>query len=161
MPRTRQSAIGDLLLCAAVVAGAALLLVGAAGLPPPRFDPLGSAALPRSLAVLMLGFAAWIAFGALRSLSGAAPEPTRPLRAASSVRPMRGLVVFAALVAFVAALDILRVPLIPATTVFMAVVGLAVSGATVRTGAIYALFGLLLASGLSWVMSSFLYVSFG
>lgn len=74
---------------------------------------------------------------------------------------MRGLVVFAALVAFVAALDILRVPLIPATTVFMAVVGLAVSGATVRTGAIYALFGLLLASGLSWVMSSFLYVSFG
>lgn len=140
-----------------------MLLIGAASLPPPRFDPLGSAALPRCLAVLMLVFAAWIALGALRALAGATPAPGQePAReAAANARPMRGVIVFAALLAFVAALDFLRVPLIPATTVFMAVVGLAVSGATLRTGAIYAAFGLVLASGLSWVLSSFLYVSFG
>ena len=101
MPRTRQAALGDLALCGAVAIGAALLLIGAADLPPPRFDPLGSAALPRGLAVIMLLFAAWIAFGAIRALTAGVPAPPKDTGPAE-VKPLRGVIVFAALVAFVA-----------------------------------------------------------
>jgi len=166
MSSTRKTALGDLALCAAVAVGAALLLIGAAGLPPPRFDPLGSAALPRALAVIMLAFAAWIAGAALRTLArpedpGAAPGVEDPPGAPADVNPWRGIVVFAALIAFIAALDVFRVHLIPAATVFMAIIGLVVSGPTLRNALAYGLFGLALSAVLTWVMSSFLYVSFG
>ena len=166
MTSARKTALGDLALCAAVAAGAAVLLIGAAGLPPPRFDPLGSAALPRGLAVIMLAFAAWIALGAVRRLArpGMAETPPADLEAtttATTANPLRGVIVFAALVAFVAALDIFRLPLVVAATGFMVITGLVIAGPSLRSGVIYGLFGFALSALLTWVMSSFLYVSFG
>ncbi len=167
MTSARKTALGDLALCAAVAAGAAVLLIGAARLPPPRFDPLGSAALPRGLAVIMLAFAAWIALGAVRRLArpGMAETPPADLDTATTTEttanPLRGVIVFAALVAFVAALDIFRLPLVVAATGFMVITGLVIAGPSLRSGVIYGLFGFALSALLTWVMSSFLFVSFG
>lgn len=161
MTRTRKAAFGDLALCAAVAVGAAALLIGAAKLPPPRFDPLGSAALPRALAAIMLFFAAWIAVSAVLALLRRGRPVEQAPTTGTEVNPWRGVFVFAALIAFIAALDVFRVHLIPAATVFMAVIGLVVSGPTWRTALIYGLFGLGLSSVLTWVMSNFLYVKFG
>ena len=161
MTRSRNTAFGDLALCAAVALGAALLLIGAAKLPPPRFDPLGSAALPRALAAIMLFFAAWIAMAAVLTLTRGSGSAAPETPAANRVAPWRGVMVFAALLAFIAALDVFRMHLIPATTVFMGVVGFVVAGPTWRTALYYGVFGLALSSVLTWVMSNFLYVKFG
>jgi putative tricarboxylic transport membrane protein len=161
MTPTRRAALGDLALCAAVAVGAATLLIGASTLPPPRFDPLGSAALPRALAVIMLALGGWIAVRAvLRLLRPGADPVAAPPTAERTHNPLKGVIVFAALVAYIAALDMGRAPLVPATGVFVAVVGAAISGPSLRALLVYGLFGLALAAGLSWVMSNFLYVSF-
>jgi putative tricarboxylic transport membrane protein len=161
MTRTRKAAFGDLALCAAVAIAAALLLIGAAKLPPPRFDPLGSAALPRALAAIMLFFAAWIAIAAVQTLMRGSGTVVQDPKPADEVNPWRGVIVFAALMAFIAALDVFRVHLIPAATVFMAVIGFVVAGPTWRTALMYGAFGLVLSGALTWVMSNFLYVKFG
>ncbi len=167
MTPTRRAALGDLALCAAVAVGAATLLIGASTLPPPRFDPLGSAALPRALAVIMLVLGAWILGRALLRLlrpgvdPAPAPEAEAPAAPAERTHnPAKGLIVFAALVAYIAGLDMGRAPLIPATGIFLAVVGATISGPSLRSLLLYGLFGLALSAGLSWVMTNFLYVSF-
>ncbi|WP_163266380.1 tripartite tricarboxylate transporter TctB family protein [Chelativorans alearense] len=151
----------DLILSGLVAFAAAVLLYGAASLPPPRFDPLGSAALPRALGVLMLIFSAIIAVRALtrRKLPDddegwVVPNEEEP-RAAS---PVRGLLIFVALVAYVAALDFARAPFVPATTVMMAVSGLVLHRVDWRTGLLFGAIGLGLALGLSYVFTHFLYV---
>lgn len=48
--KARQT-LADLTLAVLTIFGAGLLFLGALSLPPPRFEPLGSAALPRILAL--------------------------------------------------------------------------------------------------------------
>ena len=157
-------AIGDLVLAALVVAGAVLLIVGAAELPPPRFEPLGSAALPRILGAILILLAAIVAVGGLRRILAptSAPEPGAEDAdvGAAEGRPLNGALVLLALVTYVAALDLLQAPFVPATTAFLGAVGL-VLGGTFRAGAVYALLGLGFGAALSYVFSTFLYVTIG
>jgi putative tricarboxylic transport membrane protein len=44
----------DLLMVGVVVVVSALLLIGALSIPPPMFDPVGSAAVPRGVAIVLL-----------------------------------------------------------------------------------------------------------
>ena len=150
-------AIGDLVLAALVVAGAAVLFVGAADLPPPRFEPLGSAALPRILATILIVLAVLVAIRAVLRLRAAAPAPA----AESEARPVLGALVFAVLIAYVAALDFGRAPFVPATGVFLGAVGLILSRGSLRAGGVYAVLGVALGAALSFVFSRFLYISIG
>ena len=59
-----RSIIADLLLAIFAFLAAVILLIGASDLPPPRFEPLGSAALPRILAVIIIFFSLLIALRA-------------------------------------------------------------------------------------------------
>lgn len=156
--RTRRT-IADLTLAALTLAGSALLLIGAMELPPPRFEPLGSAALPRILATLLILFAVIVAIRALlrHRTHAAMPDTTEGPKA----DPRRGALVFAALVAYVFALDVLRIPFLIATPVFVAATGLAIGARTWTNLAAFAALGLALAFGISLVLEKLLYVRIG
>lgn len=156
--KTRRN-IADLALALLTIAAAALVLFGARDLPPPRFEPLGSAALPRILAGLLIVFALIIAISALLRqrrddfvpVAESGPRPD----------PRRGALVLAALVAYVFALDVLRVPFLFATPPFVAATGLAIGARTWRNLVIFLAFGFALAFGISLVLEKLLYVRIG
>ncbi len=153
---TRQN-IPDIILAALVAGGSALLFIGAAELPPPRFEPLGSAALPRILGALLILFAVILVIRALlRMRAGTLRD-----EAASQADPRRGALVFVALVLYVAALDFGRVPFVPATTVFVTATGLAIGARNWVNLAVFAALGLVLSFAISTVLERFLYISIG
>lgn len=147
--------LGDLALAAFVICGAVLLFIGAADLPPPRFEPLGSAAVPRILGVVLIGLALIVAVRAVWRARDT-PDETEP----NDASPARGAIVFAALIAYVAALDFGRVPFVPATTLFVMVSGMAMHRVGWRPALVFAALGLVLAAALSWVFATFLYIRF-
>lgn len=148
----------DTALAAFALGIAALLAIGSSGLPPPRFEPMGSAAVPRILAALIALFAllilakAWTRREAVLD-AGPADEVVAP--------PGRSLAAFAALVAYVAALDFAHAPFIPTTVAFVLVMGLTLAARTRRTLLGFALLGLILAVGIDMVFTRFLYVDLG
>lgn len=153
-PRGRDTALAAFALLAA-----GLLFYGSIGLPPPRFEPMGSAAVPRILAGLIALFAivilakAW--FGGPEG--DATPSVVAP--------PLRSVGAFAALVGYVAALDVGQAPFVPTTIVFVVAMGLILAARSSRTlwrtviG--FALLGLVLALGIDAVFTRFLYVDLG
>lgn len=156
--KTRRT-IADLSLAGLTLAGATLLLVGAMGLPPPRFEPLGSAALPRILATLLIVFALLIAVRALRRhrIDIAVQEPP----AGPKPDPRRGAIVFTVLVVYVFALDVLRVPFLIATPLFVVSTGLTIGARSWTNLAAFTALGLALAFGISLVLEKLLYVRIG
>lgn len=153
----KARAIADLALLAVIGVGVVVLFVGASTLPPPRFEPLGSAAMPRILGVVLTCLSLPVAYTALRDLMSKTDGEIK-----TEIKlPFTGVTVFLGLVAYVAALDFAHVPFIPATTVFVALVGIAIDNVSLRVIAIYGGLGLVLASILSYVFSNFLYVQIG
>ena len=163
MREAKARATGDLLLAAFSSVGAVLLFVGASSLPPPRFEPLGSAAMPRILGTLLILFSLIIAARALLALmrDRALPQDT----AEPAQRPANGTLVsvltFVALVAFVLALDVFRVPFWLATTGFLGCIGLVLSRFDWKAALVYAALGAALGAGLAWLFQNFLYISLG
>jgi putative tricarboxylic transport membrane protein len=154
--------LGDLALAAFVIAGAVILFVGAADLPPPRFEPLGSAAMPRILGAIMVALALTVAARAVLRLRGATPPEAPPLPGdARESDPWRGAVVLVALIAYVAALDFGRVPFVYATTAFVTVAGLAMGRVGLRSAAFFAALGLGVALTLGYVFETYLYIRIG
>ncbi len=171
----------DLALVLAVLAGAGLLFVGASTLPPPRFEPMGSAALPRILGGVLVFFAMIIAIKAIVQLrykqssrhgsdetDGAAdgssvvnPAKDRDTDESALTGQLRGICVFTCLILYIVALDILQWPFIPVTAAFVTLVGTVLSPQRLQAMWKFALFGLLLAAGLFLVMTRFLYVDLG
>lgn len=158
MSELKRRCIADLCLAALVCTGAALLFIGAAKLPPPRFEPLGSAALPRILGALLVFFAALLALRAGLRLRGGRAVPEA---GDSGADPKRGFLVLAALVAYVFAMDVLRVPFIPATTVFVAAAGLAIGARSWANLGIFLALGLGLSFGISTILTRYLYITIG
>jgi len=172
----------DLALALAVLAGATLLFVGAADLPPPRFEPMGSAALPRILGALLTMFATIIGVRAVWRLRTGAGETDEQAAAsgAQSARTgddgesegtdesdapapppnaVRTLSVLAALVLYVVALDLLGWPFVPVTAAFVLALGTLLTERRVPTLCVFAVYGLGLAVTLHAVFTRFLYVS--
>lgn len=157
MTSKKSRAIGDLLLLAAIGVGVVVLFVGASTLPPPRFEPLGSAAMPRILGAILVLLSLPVAYAAIRDLL----TPDASGKKSALKLPFAGVFVFAALVIYVAALDFGKMSFIPTTTVFVAAAGMAIDKISLRILAIYGGLGLVLASALSYVFTNFLYVQLG
>ncbi|WP_226781445.1 tripartite tricarboxylate transporter TctB family protein [Oceaniglobus trochenteri] len=154
---TRRS-IADLVLSLLVAGGAVILFIGAADLPPPRFEPLGSAALPRILGALLLLFAAILALRAGLRLHRGWVAPKAEVNGAD---PRKGFAVLLALILYVLALDVLRVPFVAATTVFVVVVGLSIGARNWRNLLVFAGLGLVLSLAISTILSRFLFITIG
>ena len=155
-----RKTIADLALAALTLVGAAILFIGAHSLPPPRFEPLGSAALPRILGGLLVVFALIIAVSAVMRHRKSVPVPQEDT-SKPKLDPKRGALVFIALIAYVFALDVLRVPFIAATPLFVIATGVAISGVNWRGLAAFAVLALLLAVFISTVFERLLYIRIG
>lgn len=170
----------DLALVLAVLAGAGLLLIGASSLPPPRFEPMGSAALPRILAGLMALFALLIGIKAILQLrsqhagmDGSEADLTMdsgteadtgsngPASAGERSSLLRGAGVLIALVFYILSLDVLQWPFIVVTTAFVTLTGTLLSYRPRQAAVQFLIFGLLFSTALYLIMTRFLYVDLG
>ncbi|TCS57235.1 putative tricarboxylic transport membrane protein [Primorskyibacter sedentarius] len=96
----------ELALALALIGFSGVIFVGAAGLPEPRFEPLGSAAVPRMLAGLMACLSAIWVIRLLPALRKAHPAPAAPLDPeAPKPHPGLAVAVLLAVFAFVAVMD--------------------------------------------------------
>lgn len=154
----KARALGDLALAACVIAGAGILFVGASSLPPPRFEPLGSAAMPRILGTILIILALTVALRAAFTLVRNGSE--NPREAALQL-PYRGIIVFVLLVAYIAALDFARVPFAIATTLFVMCAGMTMHQVSLRSALVHGALGLVLSLSLDYVFSTYLYVRIG
>lgn len=114
--------------------GLAILLLGVSGaiwsqtggLRRSRFDPLGAAAVPRALCLILAGLAAMLMLGALApAVMRARPAAGQDTSAQPDHRQRPGLALAAMAVtsAYVAALDMLAVPFVWATLGYLLVLG--------------------------------------
>jgi len=146
----------DLIVAALVAAAAAARFIGAAKLPPPRWEPLGSAAVPRALGTLLAGFAALLAAGAVRALLSRAEAPAF---AAENARLLRGGGVLVAVILFVVAMDVGRLPFVAVGPVFVLAISVLVGGLSWRVAGWSALWGVVLCGGLFLVFTRFFYIN--
>ncbi|MEO0383846.1 MAG: tripartite tricarboxylate transporter TctB family protein [Pseudomonadota bacterium] len=156
--RTRTRAIGDLALAACVIMGASILFIGASSLPPPRFEPLGSAAMPRILGAILIALAVTVAARAILTLARSSNQGSRE---AAIQLPHRGIIVFALLVAYIAALDFARVPFAIATTLFVMCAGMTMHQISVRSALVHCALGLVLSLSIDYIFSTYLFVRIG
>lgn len=159
MDDKKRRMIADLVLAVLTLTGAAVLLLGAADLPPPRFEPLGSAALPRILAALIIIFSLIVALRALLQYRAHVAEPA--VNDGPTIDPRRGALVLAALIIYVLALDVFRIPFLVATPLFVVATGLSIGGRTWINLVAFAALGLVLAFGISLVLEQLLYIRIG
>ncbi len=124
----RSNAWLDILVGVAALGVSVAAWVSAAGLPPPRFDPLGSASVPLTVATILSGFGVVILIQGLRRLSQPRPAPSdpadRPQDRPARLRPWLTVAFFAMTVAYVWALSTERVRYSEATAGFLVAAGL-------------------------------------
>lgn len=146
----------DLVVAALVAAAAALLFVGASTLPPPRWEPLGPAAVPRALGTLLALFAAILALGAVRALRAQAETPAF---APDRVRLLRGTGVLVAVIALAVAMDVGGAPFVVAGPVFVVAIAALVGGLSLRGLMWSAVWGVVLCAGIFFAFTRFFYIN--
>lgn len=159
MSDTMRRIMADLALAIFAFLAAVILLVGASDLPPPRFEPLGSAALPRILAAIIIFFSLIIILRVYFHSKTRTVEPS--VAEEADVEPRRGVLVLAALIIYVFALDVLRVPFLVSTPVFVIAVGLSIGARSWSNVLAFLSLGLVLAFGISFVLEHLLYIRIG
>ena len=153
----------DVYLAIASLCLAGLLFYGAMGLPAPRFEPMGSAALPRILGGLIVLLALMLLFSVWRQLKagGASLSEVQPSPDSLALARYRPLGVPACLVVYVGALDFLQAPFVLSTILLVVALGMLLSRPTLRTAIIFMLFGLVLSVSINLVFTHFLFVDLG
>ena len=146
----------DLIVAALVAAAAAALFVGAAKLPAPRWEPLGSAAAPRALGALLALFALLLAAGAVRGLLQRAEVPAF---AVENARLLRGGCILGAIILFVVAMDVARLPFVAVGPVFVVVISVLVGGLSWRVVGWSALWGVVLCGSVFLAFTRFFYIN--
>ena len=161
--RIAPEATPDLVLAAVCLVLAALVFAAASLMPPPIFDPLGSAAVPKMVAGLVALVAIGIAIPHLRGARAAPPVPDAfdtTLQADGTAAPLRPGLAFVAMAVVIAYPGLMAIGLgfREATILFVVVLGGAM--ARWRRGAMMLIvpFALVIGVGFGWLFSEVLYV---
>lgn len=155
----------DLILAAAVWGLAAIAFYGAALLPPPLFDPLGSAAVPKFVAVTIALLAAAIVVRRLMTAGPIVEEGLAPPAAADDntavsapLRPGIALASIAIIVAYVGVMAFGLLGFREATVPFVIALGGAMSRFRRSTMIVLVPLSFVIAIGLAWLFSGALYI---
>ncbi len=147
----------DVAFALVVIALALVVWWGTAGLPPPRWEPIGSAALPRGLALVMAVLAVPVLVGAVRRWRKL--EPSAPAESLAYRRhPTRAVAVFLVLAAYVALLDLRLLGFALATIPAFLVVGAILTGFDRRQLPRIAVFVVALVLAVQWLFTRVFYV---
>ena len=153
-PKSALDTSADLQFAAFTVAVAVVLLVGASVLPPPLFDPLGSAAVPQALAVILLALSAsvvWSAWKARRARMGA--------RTTSDWGGLlRGAAIVGLTALYAALLEARFVPFWLATALFVPLGAFILAGREPRVLGVSLVLALVLGVGGQFVFTRFFYI---
>lgn len=153
---TRAVALAEIIFGLLVVAVAVALLIDATRLPPPRFDVLGSAAVPRTLCLLIIAMTVPVILRAAMWLyRGEIPEPdpaqaeTMPPR-----RPDLAILTFVLVCGFVAILQngLLNYGL--ATALFLILLGGLLAGGRAKTMVVATIVALIIGFGGDYLFTS-------
>ncbi|MEM7695424.1 MAG: tripartite tricarboxylate transporter TctB family protein [Pseudomonadota bacterium] len=150
--KARAVAWGDLAFAGIVIAAAGVVWFGTADLPPPRYEPVGSAALPRGIATIMAILSVFVAVRAVRA------KASGPGARQSLAGPVRVLALAVLLVAFVAVMDARLVGFRPAAAIFLVGTCLTLGGFSWRRLGAYTGFSLILAIGLHAIFTRLFYI---
>lgn len=147
----RVVAWGDLVFALAVILAAAVVWFGTADLPPPRYEPVGSAALPRAIASLMSLLSIFVAVRAVRA--GGQARGGEQTGGLLRIAALAGL-----LVIFVAVMDARIVGFRPAAAAFLFVSCAILGGLSLSRLAGYTVFSAILSLGLHAVFTRLFYI---
>ena len=116
----------DLVLALAACVVSVVVIGGTVGIPEGSFEPLGSAAFPRGLAVLIIGLSIWLIIRSvhqLRNRATSVPAHKKPILDATAARPRYDLAITVAFVtpAYVAVMAEGLLGFSVATTVYLMV----------------------------------------
>ncbi len=144
---------GDLLFAAGIAVAAVVVFIGTIGLPPPRYEPIGSAAIPRVMAAILLLLSALLIFDVLRR-----PANTDPQEAPRVATPLAPILSAAAIIAYVAVMDSGLLGFQPATALLVFGLAFGLTGFRRRAALPAAVFAILLALGTFYVFTNFFYI---
>ena len=160
MPTGNSNPKADIVLALAVIALAVVLYVGTLSLPPAHWEPLGSAAVPRGLCVIMSCLAVVVLIRAVLALRGGAPTKSAPANADESFerRPWTAVAMLVLVVLYVAAMNLRVLGFVEATVAFLVALCLVFTRAQRRQIPWIVGFALVIALGNYMVFTHFLYV---
>lgn len=148
----RRLDAADLLMIGFVVAVCAILLIGANFIPPPMFDPVGSAALPRAVAVALLLLVGIFLVTRLRG------RPGESRSGLSDIAMGRGAVITLLLVvAYGALMQTRLIGFAPATALFLAAAIPALRGSW-RELPLAVAVGLVMGFGSQWLFTEVFFI---
>lgn len=155
----RANPVADIVLAVVVLLFAAAVYWQTLGLPPPRYEPLGSARLPQVLCVMMGVFALIIlarGVAALRRrrIEAEPPAPALPYRK----RPMLAAGIYLLTAAFVAVMDFRLLGFTWAGLIFVFAAGLLLSDFDRRQAPWLAGFAVILAFGSYTIFTRLFYI---
>jgi putative tricarboxylic transport membrane protein len=155
-----RAAPAELILALCMIALSAAVWIAADRLPPPIFDPLGSGAVPKLVALLVIALAAAMLVQRLRGTAdrGAVPDPGDPADTAAPLRPGIAVGAFAAIAACPALMDAGLLGFRETAFVFILGLGGILSRFSRRTMTILVPVAALLAVGLTWLFGGHLYI---
>ncbi|WMS43538.1 tripartite tricarboxylate transporter TctB family protein [Acuticoccus sp. MNP-M23] len=150
----RAPATGDLVFSGIIIALAAVVWVGTAGLPPPRYEPIGSAAIPRGVALIMACLALIVGVRALRTGAASSASGDAVSRRALATT----VVLMAATLLYVALMDAGIAGFRLATVPFLTLCGVLLGGLNWRNALIALVFAAILTFALHFIFTQLFYI---
>ena len=129
---SERAPLADICFAVAMLAFAGIVWWGTADLPPPRYEPIGSAALPRALALVMAVLSLIVlarAYARRRAMSTAAAKTAG---SGFTPRPLLAIGVFVVLVLYVLAMDQRLLGFIPASIITFTIIGGLLAGFSLK-----------------------------
>ena len=155
-----SEARAELFLALCMIALSAAIWIAADRLPPPIFDPLGSGAVPKLVAALVMVLAVAMLVQRLRGTAdrGVVPDPGDPAETAAPLRPGIAVGAFAAIAACPAMMDAGLLGFRETAFGFILALGGILSRFSRRTMTILVPTAAILAVCLSWLFAGHLYI---
>ncbi len=146
----------DILLAISMIIFSVVVYVGTLDLPPPRYEPLGSAAIPKGLALIMVVLSIILilrALPALKLFDGVKDEIT-------DVTPRPGLsaAIFGVTVLFIAVLDFGILTFMPAGIIYMTAIGFLMTHRNLKRLPYVAAFSVLMVVGNYYLFTKIFYI---
>lgn len=156
MPSGTSNPKADIVLSVVVILLSVVVYINAMGLPPAHWEPLGSAALPQALCVIMTVLASIVLLRGVLALRSYAPptEKNEDFRR----RPWTAVGMFLLCAAYVAVMDLGILGFVTATVAFLVLLGLLFTRAAKRQIPFIFGFALVIAAGNYLIFTQFLYI---
>lgn len=146
----------DIILAIGMIFFSALVYWGSLELPPPRYEPLGSAAVPQGLAAIMAFLSVLLILRAMPHLKTFTSKENE----VSDVtpRPLLAVLIFALTVVFIAILDLGLLSFIPAGILYMTAIGYFMTHRNLKRMPRFFVFSVLMVVGNYYLFTKVFYI---